>query len=79
MMPTSRLLQHSARVTLFTRPNCGLCDVAKAVIKTTSQTRTFEYDEVDVMSAGQESWKRAYEFDTPVVRHDTQPVQLHLI
>lgn len=67
MMPTRLLLQHSARVTLFTRPNCSLCEDAKAVIKLASQSRTFEYNEVDVMSLGQDLWKRLYEFDTPVV------------
>lgn len=67
-MLTGRLLQHSARVTLFTRPNCDLCDVAKAIIRSTSHTRDFQYSEVDIMSAGQNSWRLAYEFDTPVVR-----------
>lgn len=70
MIPTRLLLQHSARVTLFTRQNCSLCDNAKAIVNITARSRTFEYDEVDVMSPGQDSWKRLYEFDTPVVGTD---------
>lgn len=61
-------MQHSASVTLFTRPNCSLCENAKTVISSVSQSRSFEYTEVNVMCVGQESWKRLYEFDTPVVR-----------
>lgn len=66
MKPTSRLLQHSIRVTLFTRSKCSLCEIAKTVVKSTSQSKTFDYREIDIMSDGQESWKQ-YEFDTPVV------------
>ena len=68
MRSTSRLLQHSARLTLFTRSNCSLCDTAEATISKLQAKRTFEYREIDVMASEQEDWKRAYEFDTPVVR-----------
>ena len=30
--------------------------------------RSFEYNEIDIMAAGQKQWKDLYEFDTPVVR-----------
>ena len=30
--------------------------------------RSFEYNEVDVMTSGHKEWKDLYEFDTPVVR-----------
>lgn len=68
MLPTKPLLQFSARVTLFTRQNCSLCETAKAVVNLTTRQRPFDYREIDVMSAGQEPWKALYEFDTPVVR-----------
>jgi hypothetical protein len=29
--------------------------------------RTIEYNEVDVMSAGQKHWKQLYQYDTPVL------------
>lgn len=67
MKPTARLLQHTARITLFTRKNCGLCDVAKSVLNNVAKTRSFEYDEIDVMAPGEREWRNAYEFDVPVV------------
>lgn len=69
MRPTLNLHMHSARITLFTRANCSLCSTAKSVISSLGKRRSFEYNEVDVMAAGQQQWKDLYEFDTPVVRH----------
>ena len=66
MLPTRLLLQQSARITLFTRQSCSLCETAKAVIQKVGKCRHFDYREVDVMSKGQEQWKAAYEFDAPV-------------
>ena len=68
MLLTSKLMQHSANVTLFTRPNCGLCESAKTVIQSVSRLKSFDYSEINIMSPGQKSWKQLYEFDTPVVR-----------
>ena len=67
MRPSLRLLQHTARVTLFTRESCSLCDTAKLVLKDVAKTRGFDYFEIDVMDPAQKMWKHAYEFDTPVV------------
>lgn len=66
MYATLPLLQHSARITLFTRVNCSLCASAKAVLAAVEKRRSFEYNEVDVMAEGNES-ARKYEFDVPVV------------
>lgn len=68
MRLTSKLLQHTAQITLFTRSNCCLCETAKTVLQEVGKTRSFEYQEIDVMSRGQEQWKNLYEFDAPVVR-----------
>ena len=68
MHPTSRLLQYSARITLFTRSQCSLCETAKATIEHLAKRRSFEFNTVNVMAAGQQRWKDLYEFDTPVVR-----------
>ncbi|KAI4708273.1 hypothetical protein J4E89_006895 [Alternaria sp. Ai002NY15] len=65
---TSRLL--ACRVTFFTRTPCGLCDTAKAVVQNVKAKRPFDYEEINVMDAGQEKWKSAYEFDTPVIHID---------
>ena len=67
MRPTARLLQHTARITLFTRQDCGLCDTAKSVLNSLGKKRSFEYNEIDVMAPEQKQWKNAYEFDVPVV------------
>ena len=67
MRPTSHFLQHTARITLFTRSNCELCKTAKSVLGNLGKKRSFEYNEVDVMATGQKQWKDLYEFDTPVV------------
>ncbi|KAI9656735.1 MAG: hypothetical protein M1821_003374 [Bathelium mastoideum] len=67
MWPSPRLLRHACQITLFTRANCGLCTQAKEVLSKVWDKRPFEYQEIDVMAAGQQAWKDLYEFDTPVV------------
>ena len=67
MRASQLLLQHSARITLFTRANCSLCATAKSVLSALQKKRSFEYNEVDVMSTDQKRWKDLYEFDTPVL------------
>ncbi|KAK3076004.1 hypothetical protein LTR53_000181 [Teratosphaeriaceae sp. CCFEE 6253] len=71
MRATTALLQHVLRLTLFTRANCSLCTDAKGVLSNLRDKRHFEYEEVDVMAAGQSKWKDMYEFDTPVVHIDS--------
>ena len=66
MRLTTSLLQHTARVTLFTRANCSLCESAKCVLGSLGRKRSFDYHEIDVMAPNQEQWK-IYEYDTPVV------------
>lgn len=67
MRPSLRLLQNSARLTLFTRVNCSLCDTAKATVTKFRERRTFAYSEIDVMAEGQQQWKDIYEYDVPVL------------
>ena len=74
-LPTRILLSgHLVRATatLFTRPNCGLCDMAKDTLTQLHKRRPFTFRELDVMLPGNETWKNAYEFDVPVlhVRED---------
>lgn len=71
MRPSPTLLQHTARITLFTRANCSLCETAKTVLSNVKRDREFEYHEINVMEQGQRQWKDLYEFDTPVVRMST--------
>jgi len=67
MQPSLTLRSLANRLTLFTRPNCSLCDDAKVVLSRVWDRRPFHYDEIDVMSADQGRWKDLYEFDTPAV------------
>lgn len=61
------LLNHACRITLFTRPACGLCDEAKLVLARVQEERPFIYKEFNVMEAGHHVWRRLYQYDTPVV------------
>jgi len=67
MRPTRALYMYSAKLTLFTRASCSLCDVAKSKIAEVQKKRTVEYDEIDVMAAGQREWKKLYQYETPVL------------
>lgn len=66
MFPTRALLT-SARLTLFTRAGCGLCDTAKNTVLQLQKRRSFEYVEQDIMDSGNKQWKDVYEFDVPVL------------
>lgn len=66
MFPTRALLQ-TARVTLFTRAGCGLCDTAKDTVTQLNKRRPFDYSELDIMADENKSWKDVYEFDVPVL------------
>ena len=68
MRPTTALWQHSARITLFTRSNCSLCDTAKSTINQLATRRSFDLAQIDIMAPDQTQWKDLYEFDAPVVR-----------
>lgn len=62
----------TARLTLFTRANCGLCDTAKLTVSKLRQRREFDYKEVDIMAPGNKEWKDVYEFDVPVLHVQSQ-------
>lgn len=67
MRASAVLRMHSARLTLFTRANCSLCDTAKTNVMKVREKRPVDYREINVMSKGHEGWKDLYEFDTPVL------------
>lgn len=70
MRPSVALRLSSVRLTLFTRANCGLCDVAKSRIIEVQKKRPLDYAEIDIMGPGQQKWKDVYEFDVPVLHVD---------
>ena len=67
MQPSPRLLQNTIRLTLFMRPNCGLCDSAKVLLQNLGRRKRFAINHIDVMHPTNLHWKALYEFDTPVV------------
>ena len=58
---------YTAQLTLFTRANCGLCNVAKERLAVVQEKRTIDYSEIDIMAEGQKQWRDCYEFDVPVL------------
>lgn len=66
MLPT-RSLWGQARLTLFTRAGCGLCDTAKHTVVQLQKRRPFEYVEKDIMEPTNKAWKDVYDYDVPVL------------
>ena len=58
---------YTAHLTLFTRANCGLCDIAKQRLVEVQKKRTVDYSEIDIMAEGNQSYRNMYEFDVPVL------------
>jgi len=73
MRPSLSLCASTVRLTLFTRANCGLCDVAKSRLVEIQNRRPVDYAEIDIMAPGQQKWKDVYEFDVPVLHVDKAP------
>ncbi|ERS95587.1 glutaredoxin domain protein [Sporothrix schenckii 1099-18] len=69
MRLTARLLQQQqkCRITLFTRPNCGLCTRAKSALAHVWDARPFDYREVDVIDPVHKGWRDLYDLDVPVI------------
>ncbi|CAK7270876.1 hypothetical protein SEPCBS57363_004326 [Sporothrix epigloea] len=70
MRPTSRLFQQSqlaCRITLFTRPNCGLCVRAKSALSAVWDVRHFDYHEIDIIDPAAQKWRNLYDLDVPVI------------
>ena len=67
MHSSIRFLERAAKLVLFTRSNCSLCDTAKSVVSTVRKRHDVDFVEVDIMAAGNEEWREVYEFDVPVV------------
>jgi len=62
------------RLTLFTCPNCSLCETAKAELAKVRQTRTFNLDIVNIQDADQESWKKKYVYWIPALHLEGKEV-----
>ena len=80
MRPSLALRLSKVQLTLFTRANCGLCDVAKSrlIEFKKSQADSIRYTEIDIMDPGQQKWKEAYDFDVPVLHIDPVPEHVEM-
>ncbi|TFK54691.1 DUF836-domain-containing protein [Heliocybe sulcata] len=56
-----------ARLTLFSGPNCSLCDIAKAELSKVRATRPFQLDIINIQDPGQEKWKKKYVYWIPAL------------
>ena len=57
-----------ARVTLYSRPDCGLCDEARDVVRRVRQGADFDLEEIDI--SGDDALEREYGIRIPVVAVD---------
>ncbi|KZT26600.1 DUF836-domain-containing protein [Neolentinus lepideus HHB14362 ss-1] len=63
-----------ARLTLFSGPNCSLCDIAKAELSKVRATRPFHLDIVNIQDKGQEKWKKKYVYWIPALHLDGKEI-----
>jgi len=63
-----------ARLTLFSGPQCSLCDTAKAELAKVRQQRSFELETINIQDAGQERWKRKYVYWIPALHLEGKEV-----
>ncbi|KAI0780402.1 hypothetical protein BD413DRAFT_607715 [Trametes elegans] len=63
-----------ARLTLYSGPNCSLCDIAKAELAKVRQQRPFELETVNIQDPGQERWKRKYVYWIPALHVEGREV-----
>ncbi|KAM5532948.1 hypothetical protein V8D89_013414 [Ganoderma adspersum] len=63
-----------ARLTLFSGPQCSLCDTAKAELAKVRQQRPFELETINIQDAGQERWKRKYVYWIPALHVEGKEV-----
>lgn len=66
-----------ARVVVYSRPGCHLCDEAKAVIENSSCSDRFTLEEVNIES--DDELLKKYKYDIPVVTIDGEEAFKHRI
>lgn len=68
------LLGRIARLTLYSGPNCSLCDTAKAELAKVRQRRPFQLETINIQDPGQEKWKRKYVYWIPALHIEGKEV-----
>lgn len=62
------------RLTLFSGPNCSLCDIAKAELAKVKDLYHFDLQVINIQDRGQETWKRRYVYWIPVLHLDGEEI-----
>ncbi|EIN07082.1 hypothetical protein PUNSTDRAFT_135771 [Punctularia strigosozonata HHB-11173 SS5] len=62
------------RFTLYSGPNCSLCDVAKIELAKVRQQRPFNLEVVNIQDPGQERWKKKYVWWIPALHLEGKEV-----
>ncbi|KAK9379907.1 uncharacterized protein V2V93DRAFT_391976 [Kockiozyma suomiensis] len=59
-------------MTIYSRPQCGLCDEAKqSISKATKKLPSFDLLQVDILLPENKEWFDKYAFDVPVIHFQT--------
>ncbi len=72
-------MQGMARVTLFTKSACCLCDTARFVLGRVQVRQPFDLEVVDISAPGQEQWHAAYAEHIPVIHVNGREICRHRI
>jgi glutaredoxin len=68
---------HKARVIIYSRPECHLCDEAKAAIENSNCSEHYTLEEVNIES--DEGLLKKYKYDIPVVLIDGEEAFRHRV
>jgi len=68
---------HKARVIIYSRPGCHLCDEAKAAIENSKCSEHYTLEEVNIES--DDDLLKKYKYDIPVVTIDGQEAFRHRV
>ncbi|KAK9372209.1 glutaredoxin-like protein [Lipomyces chichibuensis] len=59
-------------MTIFSRPQCGLCDEAKeSIAKAIKHLPQFRYSEIDILKSENQEWFDKYAYEVPVIHFQT--------
>lgn len=73
-MPPRLPIPRTPRFTLYSGPNCSLCDVAKEELSKVKQLRPFTLETINIQDPGQERWKRKYLYWIPALHLDSKEI-----
>ncbi|KAG9318754.1 hypothetical protein JVU11DRAFT_853 [Chiua virens] len=63
-----------ARLTLFSGPQCSLCEIAKVELAKVKKQREFDLEVINIQEKGQERWKKKYVYWIPALHLDGKEI-----